>query len=245
MKILFIDIERTPNIAYVWGLFKENIPLARLVDTSKILCYAAKWYGDDEIIFDSTYNTKERKFLSKLHKLIDEADVVVHYNGTDFDMPVINTALVEAGFQPPSPYKQIDLLKTVRTNFKFTSNKMDHVCKQLGLGEKFDTTFDLWVGCINNNASAWKEMEAYNIQDVLLLEGMYEILKPWIKNHPNHGLYTDGGLVCPNCGDNHYEKRGFAYTGAGKYQRYNCLSCGSWFRDKRVINHGKESFRTT
>jgi hypothetical protein len=244
MHILLLDIERSPNIAYVWGLFKENIPLARLIDTSKMLCYSAKWLDDDEIFFDSIYNSKERVFLKGLHSLIDKADVVVHYNGTDFDMPVINTAFVEAGMKPPSPYKQVDLLKVVRSQFKFTSNKMDHVAKQLGLEAKHDTTFDLWIGCINNDALAWQTMEEYNIQDVMILEAMYHKLKPWIKGHPNHGVYGDFGLVCPNCGSHHWERRGFAYTTTGKYQRYNCTDCGSWFRNKTVVEKGKESFRS-
>jgi hypothetical protein len=243
MKILLLDVERSPNVAYVWGLFKENIPLARLIDTSQLLCYAAKWYDEDRMLFDSINQSSEKKFLKGLHKLIDEADVVVHYNGTDFDMPVINTAFVESGFKPPSPYKQVDLLKVVRNQFKFTSNKMDHVAAQLKCGTKKDTTFDLWIRCMAGDQDAWQDMEIYNIEDVIILEKLYDTLKPWIKNHPNHGLYSEDGLVCPNCGSHDHQKRGFAYTTAGKYQRHNCTSCGSWFRDKSVFQKGKETFR--
>lgn len=243
MRILLLDIERSPNVAYIWGLFKENIPLARLIDTSKLLCYAAKWYGDEQVYFDSIFHSTEKKFLKGLHGLIDEADVVVHYNGKDFDIPVINTAFVEAGLKPPAPYKQVDLLEVVRRQFKFTSNKMDHVSQQLGLGSKRETTFQLWIDCINNSPDAWEQMMEYNVEDVMILERMYEKLKPWIKNHPNYGLYQDEGLVCPNCGSDHWERRGFAYTSTNKYQRYNCLDCGSWFRDKAVVERGKESFR--
>ena len=37
MKILLLDTETSPNTAFVWGLFNENIPLARLIDTSEVL----------------------------------------------------------------------------------------------------------------------------------------------------------------------------------------------------------------
>lgn len=246
MHILLLDIERSPNIAYVWGLFKENIPLARLIDTSKMLCYSAKWLDDDEIHFDSIYNSKEKVFLKGLHSLLDKADVVVHYNGTDFDMPVINTAFVEAGMKPPSPYKQVDLLKVVRSQFKFTSNKMDYVAKQLGLEAKHDTTFELWIGCINNDPLAWQTMEEYNIQDVMILERMYHKLKPWVKGHPNHGLYSGSteAASCPNCGSSHAIKRGFAYTAVSVFQRYTCGDCGTWFRSSKREKATKEIYRS-
>lgn len=246
MKILFLDIERSPNIAYVWGLFKENIPLARLIDTSELLCYAAKWYDSEEIYFDSVYSNSPKGMLKGLHKLLNEADVVVHYNGTAFDIPVINTAFVENNMKPPAPYKQVDLLKVVRQQFKFTSNKMDHVSQQLGLGKKNDTTFDLWVGCINNDELAWETMKEYNIEDVMILERLYDKLKPWIKGHPNYGLYNKGemgSLVCPSCGSEDFQKRGLAYTTTGSYQRYQCSDCGSWFRDRTKNDKGKETFR--
>lgn len=244
MKILLLDVERSPNVAYVWGLFKENIPLARLISTSDLLCYAAKWYGEDEIFFNSVARTSPKKMVAGLQKLLDEADVVVHYNGTDFDIPVINTEIVKFGLKPPSPYRQVDLLKVVRQQFKFTSNKMDHVAEKLGCGQKHETTFELWTGCMAGDDESWDQMEAYNIEDVMILERMYSKLKPWVKNHPNHGLYQEVGNVCTNCGSEHYTARGFAYTTAGKYQRFQCKDCGSWFRSKHIEERGKESFRT-
>jgi DNA polymerase elongation subunit (family B) len=243
MRILMLDIERSPNIAYVWGLFKENIPLARIIDTSNLLCYAAKWYGEDKIYYDSIYKTSTKKLLVGLHKLIDTADAVVHYNGTEFDMPVINTAFVQYGITPPAPYKNIDLLQVVRKQFKFTSNKMDFVSDYLGTGRKKETTFDLWIGCMNNDQKSWEIMEDYNIEDVLILERLYVKLLPWIKGHPNHGLYSTDGLICPTCGSKNFQKRGFAFTTTGRYQKYCCTDCGSWFRDKKVYARGEETFR--
>jgi hypothetical protein len=78
-------------------------------------------------------------------------------------------------------------------------------------------------------------MEEYNKQDVILLEKVYGKLKPWIKNHANHSLHSETGLVCPNCGGNHYQKRGFYYTHNCQYQRYQC-SCGTWFRSVKNLS---------
>lgn len=213
-----------------------------LIETSEVLCYAAKWYQEDEVFFDSIQNKSKKSMLKGVHKLVSEADAIVHYNGTSFDMPVLNTSFIECGFKPPAPYKNIDLLRVVRSQFKFTSNKMVHVAEKLGVGKKHDTTFDLWVGCINNDPVAWEAMREYNIQDVTILEGMYEKLKPWIKNHPNVGLY-EGSTVCPNCGSGHYQARGTAISSSGSYQRYQCTDCGAWFRSKHMDKQDVETFR--
>ena len=235
MKILFLDIETSPSTAYVWGLFKENIPLARLIDSSETLCWSAKWAGSYDVEFDSIERTPRETMIKRIHSMLEEADVVVHYYGNRFDLPVLNREFLIYGFSPPAPYKSVDLLNTVRSKFKFVSNKLDYVCDRLGLGKKHDTDFKLWVDCMNNDPVAWKKMEEYNIQDVLLLEKLYYKLLPWITNHPNVGLYSENTLVCPKCGSTHIHKRGFTYTNAYKHQRYQCMKCNGWFKGGKNV----------
>lgn len=232
MKMLFLDIETSPNTAYVWKLFKETIPLARLIDSSEVLCWSAKWAGEDEVMFNSIYHSRPKKMLQGIHKLLDAADAVVHYNGKAFDIPSLNKEFLLYDFPPPAPYKQIDLINTARSQFRFTSNKLDYICQRLGLGKKTDTDFQLWVDCMNKDPDAWEKMEKYNRNDVIMLENLYNKLLPWIKNHPNLGLYTEESHVCPHCGGNHFQKRGSYCTSTCRYNRYRCNSCGSWFRDR-------------
>jgi DNA-directed RNA polymerase subunit RPC12/RpoP len=172
--------------------------------------------------------------LRKIHDLISEAEAVVHYNGTRFDIPVLNKEFLLQNLAPPAPYKQIDLLKVVRKEFRFPSNKLDYIAQRLGLGKKTDHEgYQLWVKCMNKDPAAWKTMEKYNKQDVVLLEKVYDRLLPWIKSHPNHNLYGGGG--CPNCGDHRLQKRGFSYTTTGTFQRYQCTNCGSWSKSTKAI----------
>ena len=201
------------------------------------MCFAAKWYGEKDIIFDSERKSGRLRMIKKLHKLLDEADIVVHYNGSKFDVPVVNKEFITLGLLPPSTYKQIDLLRTARKQFKFPSNKLDYLAKTLGLGEKVKHAgFDLWVKCLAGDKDAWETMEEYNKQDVLLLEKVYDKLLPWIPNHPNVLLYGDGSSAgCPTCGSTELQKRGFSYTPSGKFQRYRCNSCGSWHRDTKSL----------
>lgn len=238
MKILLLDIETAPNIAYVWGLFKENIPLQRLMDSGYVLCWAAKWYGSNDLMFDSVYKSKPSIMLKHIHNLLDEADVVIHYNGNSFDIPTLRKEFLINKMTPPSPFKNIDLLLIARKQFRFISNKMDYVAQALKIGKKIKTSgFELWVKCMNKDKDAWTEMEEYNKQDVTILEGIYDVFKPWITTHPNPAVYAaTEEAVCPVCGSNDIVKRGFSYTATGKYQRHRCNACGHWSRDRKGVH---------
>jgi len=235
LRILLLDIETAPNLVHAWGLWDQNISINQIIESGYTLCYAAKWYNEEEVYFDSVFDNTPKGMLEGIHALMDEADAIIHYNGTHFDIPTLNKEFLLAGMSPPAPAKQIDLLRTARSQFKFPSNKLDYVATALGLeGKTPHKGHGLWVGCMNGSKEDWEIMEIYNINDVIILEQVYNKLKPWIKNHANHGLFASGGLVCPNCGGNHYQKRGFAYTHSGKYQRYQCNGCTNWFRAKKA-----------
>jgi hypothetical protein len=187
--------------------------------------------GEKTVHFFSVYADGQHKMLQAIHDMMEEADMVVHYNGTKFDIPTLHREYLTEGMAPPSPVKQIDLLKVVRKQFKFTSNKLDFVCQKLGLGNKVQHKgMDLWRGCMADEPASWKVMEAYNKQDVRLLEALYYQLVPWIPNHPNHTLYTNKPHSCPRCGSTKYQSRGTAYTSTVAYKRYQCKGCNGWFK---------------
>lgn len=173
--------------------------------------------------------------ISRIHKMLSEADAVVHFNGKRFDIPTLNKEFLLHGLTPPAPYKQIDLLQVTKKQFRFPSNKLDYVSQVLGLGSKLHHKgHELWVGCMKNQPKDWKVMEKYNKQDVILLEKLYNRLLPWITNHPNTGVYI-GRPVCTNCGSSKLQKRGLARTQAQSYTRYQCQGCGKWCRDNKAI----------
>jgi DNA-directed RNA polymerase subunit RPC12/RpoP len=245
-KILLLDIEMAPNVAHVWGIWDQNIGLNQLRESSYVMCYAAKWLGDKKMMFDSVKKSTPKKMLEGIHKLLDESDAVIHYNGKRFDIPSLNKEFLLHKMFPPSPFKEIDLLTVAKGRFRFVSNKLDYVAQSLGLGKKTEHSgHELWVQCMAGVPKAWKLMEEYNKNDVILLEAVYERFKPWIKNHINLSMLSEDGLVCPNCGGKHYQKKGWRVTTAAKYQRYICQSCGTSFRDnKNVADKKKEKFIT-
>lgn len=235
MKILTIDLETSPNLAHVWSLWNQNVGLSQLREASEVMCFAAKWLDDDEIIFSSSFEVGRESMVALAHGLLDEADVVVHYNGTRFDIPHLNREFIHHGLTPPSPYKQVDLLRTVKRQFRFPSNKLDYVCQALALGSKTEHTgHQLWVDCLRGDQDAWELMQTYNEHDVLLTELLYMKLRPWIVSHPTVALYgpsdDSDAPSCPACGGNRLVRRGRATTTVSTYQRYRCRDCGKWSR---------------
>jgi DNA polymerase elongation subunit (family B) len=241
LRLLLLDIETAPHLAAVWGLWGENIPIDRLMKPGYTLCWSAKWHGDKEIMFESVMTGKSR-MVKRIHKLMDEADAVCHYNGKKFDVPTLQKEMVLMDLSPPSPSKQIDLYEVAKRKFRFASNKLDFVAPQLGLGcKEKHKGMELWFGCMNRNKQDWLEMERYNKQDVLLLEKVYDRLLPWIDGHPNRSV-MDGSLCCTKCGSENNQARGYSITQAGRYPRFQCTDCGSWFRGAKRTR-SEDTFR--
>lgn len=241
MHILSIDVENTPNLAYVWSLFHNDIiTMDKLMNAKRVFCFAAKWMGDDvpdgmdnEPLFYSDYHNGHRGMVGVMQSLLHQADAVVYYNGDRFDRPLMNREMIHEKLVPPSPYKRVDMYKVIRSEFDFPSGKLDYVAQELGLGRKVEHEgFELWTKCMAGDSQAWAKMREYNIGDVVLVEKLYYHFLPWIPALPSFGAMT-GENVCPGCGNANLIKEGFAYTRTGKYQRYSCHVCGTWSRDTR------------
>lgn len=240
MRILLLDIETAPNQVYSWGLWDQNIATNQVRETSYILCWAAKWYDEPKISFDSVKKSTPQAMLGKMHTLLDLADIVVHYNGVKFDIPTLNKEFIQLGFSPPAPYKQVDCLREVKRMFRFQSNKLDFVSQALDIGAKASHEgFELWIKCMDkkdpDHEGAWKRMEKYNRGDVKLLQDLYTKLRPWIERHPNMGAFEDIP-ACPKCGSKKRQQRGYAVTQILKYPRYQCQGCGGWFRGNKSVS---------
>ena len=237
MKLLFLDIETAPHTVFAWGLYDQDIHISQIVSPGYTLCWAAKWYGEKQVHFDSVHRSSPKAMLKRIHALLDEADAVCHFNGKKFDVPTLNGGFLQHGLTPPSPTKQIDLLLTCRKQFRLASNKLEFVCQTLGIGGKVEHKgMDLWRGCMDGDAESWRVMEAYNKQDVRLLEPLYERLRPWIVGHPNMALFVDSEKpVCPNCGSSRMQSRGVSPAATQVYRRYQCRECGKWARGRDTV----------
>ena len=235
LKVLTLDIETRPNLAHVWGLWQQNVGLSQIVERGHVMCWVAKWYGEKDPIFMSDHHDGHDAMIEGIWKLLDEADAVVTWNGVSFDMKHLRREFVLAGLTPPSPWKDIDLMLTVKREMRFPSNKLDNVAQELGIGGKVHHTgFDLWNRCMADDPKAWETMRKYNIQDVKLTEKLYDKLRPWIKNHPHMGMWVDSGdadlFACANCGHTVRETGKTIHTNVQQYTGYVCPNCGAHAR---------------
>jgi uncharacterized protein YprB with RNaseH-like and TPR domain len=145
-----------------------------------MMCFGARWLGEKKVIFKSVHHDGKQAMLEELHKLMNEADLLVGWNSAAFDHKHINREFLEAGMAPPSPVKDLDLMSITKANFLFPSNKLDYVAQKLGVGAKVKHSgFSLWIKCMEGDDKAWAEMKKYQIQDVNLLVDLYDILSPW------------------------------------------------------------------
>jgi DNA polymerase elongation subunit (family B) len=243
-QILMLDIETAPSKAYVWGLFNQNVGIDQIVEPGYTLCYAARWYGTPkkDTMYSSIHHHDNEHMLRTAHDLLDKADIVVHYNGTRFDIPTLQREFIKHGLAPVTEVRQVDLLQHVRKNFRFASNKLDFVAQELGIGKKLPNKgMRLWNECMAGDDKAWRDMKRYNIQDVHLLIDLYERLLPWIKNHPNLAAYTDAKRpTCPNCGSTRMRKWGVRHLKIQSYQRYRCDECHTMARGRKRIAPAQE-----
>lgn len=234
-KILFLDCETSPNTAFVWGLYKQNISIGQMIDSSRVICWSAKWANDKKVMYTGLNTDSHEAVIGKMYKLMEEADVVVTYNGDRFDLPTLKKEFLMHGLPSPAPSKSIDLYKVVKKQFRFPSNKLDYICQELGIGSKTKHTgFQLWVDCLNGDENAWKTMEKYNKQDVKLLELLYNRLTGWLGRSVNLNVYDAGNDSCPSCGSNHLQSRGYSVTLSGRSRRYQCQDCGSWSKSTKT-----------
>lgn len=233
-KVLFLDIETAPIDGYVWDLWNNNVSLDQIEKDWYILSWAAKWLGEENVFYEDKRDTWDNEddlmLLGGIWTLMNEADIVVTQNGIKFDEKKLNARFIINGFPPPSSYRSVDTLQIAKKHFGFTSNKLEYMTSKLCKKYKKLTHgkypgFKLWKQCLLGNQEAWTEMYEYNVHDVLALEELYLILRPWYKSHPNFNVYTDSEETVCACGNKEFEHSGYHYTNLGKYDKFKCTEC--------------------
>jgi uncharacterized protein YprB with RNaseH-like and TPR domain len=239
-KVLFFDIETSPNKMHGWSLWNQNFGLNQIESEWFILSYSAKWLGSDEVMYEDMEGIVDTEndthLLDSLWRLIDEADVVIGQNSKSFDLKKCNARWIMNGYLPPSPYKQVDTLDIAKRNFAFTSRKLewmtDKICENKKLTHGKFAGFKLWKECLLDNPEAWLEMKEYNMMDVISLEELYLKMAAWDNKHVNFNLYTKEDKHICRCGSHSVVEAGYSYTGVSKFQQYRCLDCGATTRGR-------------
>jgi len=245
-NILIWDIETSYSVIADFGIGRRNFQISydNILSEWYIICAAWKWLGEDKVhtvsVLDDPRRFKKNPsddlFVCKtLHEQLDKADIIVAHNGDKFDTKKCNARLWYHDIPPYSPVRSVDTYKAARNSFNLSSNRLDYLAQFKGFQGKLESK-GLWLRVLQGEKAAIEEMVAYNKVDVDELEKIYLSMRPWIHNHPNLSSYTRGCQpACPRCDSDDLQKRGFAYTNAGKFQRYHCNSCKSWSRGRENL----------
>jgi predicted RNA-binding Zn-ribbon protein involved in translation (DUF1610 family) len=243
-RIVTIDVETFPNLVYTWGLFQQNISCNQIVRDWTIASVCWKWLDEKKTNYMDCSGDplNDGPLLAKIWEVLDQADIVIGQNSKHFDIRKINARLIERGYNPPSPYKQVDTKVEAKKVAMFTSNRLEwlsaHLTDEPKDKHKDFPGFELWSECLAGNKKAWAAMRKYNPTDVLATEKVYLKLRPWIDTHPNIANYNPDQKThaCPKCGSESMQHRGTARTNVGIYRRMHCRSCGGWSRTRYTLN---------
>lgn len=238
MKTLFWDIETSLQPVAVFQLaHNDYIDPSSILEERYIICASWKWEGESTVHAVSTLDDPKRyarnphddtHVVKTLHAVLSQADVLIHHNGDSYDRPYLDTRILKLGLPALPPIQSIDTCKVAKTKFRFNSNKLDYLGTFLNLGNKTHTSHGLWLRVLQGTKGAVREMVDYNKQDVRLLERVYLALRPYCSNHTNRELF--GGKGCPRCNSRAVHARGLHRALTKIYQRFQCQSCGGWFR---------------
>lgn len=168
----------------------------------------------------------DKLLIEDAHKIISSSDMLVSWYGKGFDIPFLNTRAVEAGLPPLPPIPHVDLYFTARTHLKLSSNRLASAQDFLQLPvSKTAILKRTWREAQAGIPSALKYVVDHCEKDVLVLEGAYLKLRPFVLTHPR----VAGLGPCRVCGSTKLQKRGLSLLVSTKTprQRVQCSSCGA------------------
>jgi DNA polymerase III alpha subunit (gram-positive type) len=249
-KILLWDLETLPIMAFVWGMWKQNVRGQAILKDKSIICGSYKWLherkvhtlsiGDDAKAFKKDpYN--DRVVVERMIPLLEEADFCVAHNGDKFDYRILKAQGIIHGL-PGFRARKVDTLSMAKAAGLFPrGNKLEDLAEVLGVARKGKVNYDWWKRiALDSCPASLAKMVKYCEQDVKVLEALFLKLLPHAENVlPDINLLTGGdrdSIACNRCGSEKIYKHGKYMKNVLVYQRYKCQTCGSTFIGRKALN---------
>lgn len=233
IKRLYWDIEVTPNLVYSWNVgWKQSISYENIKEERKIICICYKWEGEKKIhslVWDE--NQDDKQMLIDFIKIANEADELVGQNSDKFDEPWVRSRCVLHRIEMFPHYTTLDTLQKAKRRFRFNSNRLDYLGKVLLGSGKIKTDFNLWLKVMDGDEKALAKMIRYCKGDIRVLEGVYKVMSPYIKNNVNHAkLQGKNACHCPECASSNVVLSKYRTTLAGTVKtQLQCKDCRKYF----------------
>lgn len=238
-KIGVMDIESLPLLAYCWSLWDQNIGINQIAKDMCLLSWAGKFLNESKIYSDilkpeECEERLDKRIVESAHDFVSKCDYIIGHNFNEFDGKILNTLFLRYGLLPVK-YKIIDTLIIAKSNFRFTSRKLDFINTKLGIRNKLSTDFELWSRCDKGDKQSLDEMLKYNFVDIYATEELFYKVRPYV-NNINVSLYNETEeCQCPNCGNTELEHEGFYYTKVSKFETLRCEKCGAVSRKRENL----------
>lgn len=212
-RILILDVERLDGITqqHWWDrgdLKNRYVHYETVVRQPRTTIVCAKWYDREDVIRLAEWDKGGRKtFLRKVHALMSRADIIVGHNVDRADVPWLRGDMhIEAGLPVLPPFKTVDTLKVLRSQFGSGApfKGLDAFCQIVGIQAKTDR-YDreaMERAAEGKSVEDRERLTDYCAGDVIATQGLYDWCRPHIRNHP--ALFVDGKdklTVCNRCGN--------------------------------------------
>lgn len=229
--VLLWDIERFPGLYYGWSQF-DNPFSQKEKSTMSVICY--KWLGEEDVhtigLSKSQHNRNPRNeepIIKKMLKVMNQADILIGYNGDKFDWKKFNGAVIKYGLEPVKKPKLMDPLKMIKREASFDSHRLGEMCQELGVHMKVETERGLFIKAMYD-WDKYKTLTDYCAHDVLALEDLFKRILPYSTPIVNAAGINKIDKACSNCGSEKLIKFGTYILNSGtESQRYRCKDCGS------------------
>lgn len=233
-KVIIFDIETSPFTVASFSLYPDSLNHSNILQDWFIICASWKEAGAKKT--DAIWITKtgdDKAVVKKLRDVLASADVIIGHNIKKFDLKKLNARLIYHRLKPLPYIHVVDTLTEIRKVAAHTSNRLDYLSTFLTGQGKMETSGGLWLKAMRGDKKAIKEMVAYNRIDVVRNEEVYDIIKPYLKDHPHMGVLSGANRLhsCGKCGckefDPSHQKMRYTATGLPRIQR-QCKSCYSY-----------------
>lgn len=244
-RILILDVERIDGITqqHFWDrgdLKNRYVHHETTIREPRTTIVCAKWYDSPEVIRLAEWDQGGRgPFLRNVYRLVAEADIIVGHNIDNADVPWLKGDFYmprighphKPKFPPLPPFKTVDTLKVLRTQFKSGAafKSLDAACQILGHHGKTDH-YDreaMERAVTSKSVEDRERLTDYCAGDVLATQWLYDWERPHIKNHP--ALFVDGQSrldTCHTCGGETKPIAKRYVANVMTYGMQRCIDCG-------------------
>lgn len=243
--IVYMDIETT--LATFWGFRLGDQKVGwEQIKKEPVVCVIC-WAVNDGKVQSATFDMNlyapdkyddksDYKLIERFIKVANSADILIGHNAKFFDVGVLRGRIMKHRLPDIAPILIDDTYLQTKTH-KTMSHKLDYLLHYFGIGSKIKHRgLDMWKDVGMKNKKALQEMKGYCIGDVDGLRKLYKYIYPYIKSNLNFAVFYGKPDICPKCsGEDTIQKRGYHRTAAGKYQRYQCTTCGWWGHDGKNL----------